>query len=390
MIGLRSLCLGLAMLTLLLAGCGDRKISYQYGKASGTSINGLTLFADMLDEKGHNVGIQRRLSRRLERAQTIIWAPDNEEPLDKKNVGWLEDWLIQEQRVLIVIGRTYDADVQYFKQLAENSSPEEYYRRRRQYNDKLASGYDTWISNADEEKIWWYSENAGPSHPQEIAGPWAQGVDASKADLFSETLFKPLDEYSKKPISPKKDEEDYLWDPESFSIDSFRGGTLQQRNLLVADGEPFAFELNPEWDDARQHRLILVSNASFLLNLPLATNSENQVLANHVADECVGNVVILESDSSLPISDSLDQQQDTKSWIVQKPLCYIAPHLLFWGVLYCFVFFPIFGRPRKIRFHPAKSFGSHVDAVGEIVRRTGDRKWAKKRVEEYLQRSSKQ
>jgi len=155
------------------------------------------------------------------------------------------------------------------------------------------------------------------------------------------------------------------------------------------DDQPFAFELVS--GDGAGHRVIVVSNAAFLLNFPLVTDADRRKLASRVADECIGDVAVLETQWSTPISsDGNASNGQTWAWIAQPPMRYIVPHFLFWGVLYCFVFYPIFGRPKKVEFHPAKSFGSHVKAVGEVMRRSGDREWARDKVEEYNQRNTKQ
>ena len=383
----------LACLVLFVFACGCREseIDFRYGVANGESVNGLSLFVDMLEENGHKVVRQKRLSPRLDRVQTIVWAPDIQNPPTSEVAGWLEDWLVRDNpRVLIVIGRDYDAKADYLKQIANQAPADEFEARTREYNEGLQAGDDFWNwVLADEEEKWWYETVEGPGTPTSISGPWSNGVNGTNLPLKSQKILVPLDSYSGKvPKSPDRSADSqygysYQW------FQTFREGKLQQQELLNVDDQAFAFELNPEWDDSEQHRLIVVSNGSFLLNYPLVTNADCRQLASNVANECVGEVVVLETGWNTPISDGQPTTGQTWAWIAKPPMRYIVPHFLFWGVLYCFVFYPIFGRPRRVKFHPAKSFSSHVKAVGDVMRRSGNRDWAQDRIEEYNQRSSR-
>jgi len=66
----------------------------------------------------------------------------------------------------------------------------------------------------------------------------------------------------------------------------------------------------------------------------------------------------------------------------------LAAHWCVLGLVYCFCVYPIFGRPRTVAdekvpdAHPA-AFVQHVDALGELLQRTGDAKFAQRQVEHY-------
>ncbi len=376
----------LVVAALFMSGCGPDQISFEYGKAVGDSVNGISLFADMLRDKGHKIIRQKRLSKRLDKVQTIVWAPANEAPLDIETVGWLEDWLQQDanrERLLIFVGRGYDAERDYLKQIASNASAEEFEVRQRQYNQGRQS-FDLqsrWID--DESEDLWFGFEDGPAQPTSVSGPWSAGLEPSTVPLDVGQVLVPLKSYQDHGfvVAPQKDRKR----PQTGN--RFREGDVKCNELLVVDDQPFAFEI--VGDSRSRHRVIVISNASFLLNFPLVTNPQRRKLASAVADECIGDVAILETTATPPISSGLPDSGQKWAWIAQPPMRYIVPHFLFWGVLYCFVFYPIFGRPKKVKFHPAKSFGSHVKAVGEVMRRSGDRDWARERIEEYNQRSTK-
>ena len=172
-----------------------------------------------------------------------------------------------------------------------------------------------------------------------------------------------------------------------FYDEEFREGEIEVKDLLTVDGKPFAFELSTDANPNR--KVIIISNASFLLNYPLL-NPANRKLASRVADEAVGDVIFLESDWNWPrVGGSGNDPALHWSWVGRAPMSYIVPHFLFWGVLYCFAFYPNFGRPKRIQFHPPKAFRSHVKAVASILGRSKERSWARQIIDIWLKRNNK-
>jgi hypothetical protein len=172
-----------------------------------------------------------------------------------------------------------------------------------------------------------------PRKIEKLSGPLADQLELTQFTLESGTILMP----------PKR-----LAEPE-------------QQLLLKADGHPFVFSLQrPNCNG----QVIVVENGSFLLNFGL-TKPAHRKLANRLINMCdlAGAVVFLESGpAELRIQERADAHQPW-AWISRPPLRYIVPHLLFWGVLFCFVLFPIFGRPK--RFQPMKKVGTERTSAGQ-------------------------
>jgi len=64
------------------------------------------------------------------------------------------------------------------------------------------------------------------------------------------------------------------------------------------------------------------------------------------------------------------------------PLNAILLQLAVLGIIFCFARWPIFGRPQQPVAESLSDFGKHVAAVGELLRRTKDRNYARARLAE--------
>lgn len=378
--------IALLLLLFMLPGC-ERGLDRRYGRANDKSINGVSAFANLLRERGHAVSRQTRLSSRLDDCDTIFWAPDNPSLPPENIVAWLENWLAKNpKRTLIYVGHGYLSNVEYHRNILKNAPLEEREAWQRELAEALAEDAFRYDWNYGEEVYWFENNTEAKIESRKLAGPWASGVDENAVQIDTQHILQPADFSLHVPeayVDPEQDFSPYTYyEPQPV----FRDSKLTTTNLLTIDNVPFAFQISPESNP--DQRLILVSNASFLLNLSLI-DAENRKLASHVADACHGNVAVIESGFRWPaIGGSGNNPQLAWSWIAQPPMNYIVPHFLFWGVLYCFVYFPNFGRPKRIKFHPPKSFSKHVHAVGEILRRSKEHSWARSRIDEYLKRNS--
>ena len=125
--------------------------------------------------------------------------------------------------------------------------------------------------------------------------------------------------------------------------------------LLTVDGQDMVYKLEEDDYYGGKNRIIVVQNASFLVNFA-AVDTNKQALADRLIDTATttpdgyieSSVLFLESESEIPIRSTDFVNNNLWAWIAEKPLCYIVPHALLWGVLYCFVYFPIFGRPKHL------------------------------------------
>ena len=126
----------LACLTLT-SGC-FYQTSFQYGKSTGNSVNGVSVFANALRERGHSVMRKKRLSKRFDSFDTIVWAPDNRHHPPENVAAWLEEWISKgNERVLIYVGRSYDGKIPYHRGKFETAEPEERENWQRELADAL-------------------------------------------------------------------------------------------------------------------------------------------------------------------------------------------------------------------------------------------------------------
>ena len=390
----------LVALILLPSGC-NFGTDFTYGKSADQSVNGLSVFANLLRERGHTVSRKRRLTKRVDKFDTIVWAPDNERFPPENVAAWIEQWMGKStSKVLIYVGRSYDATLPYYQGKFDNATIENRDQWQRELAEQVMQkrrydyDYDwRFPTGTDPPDAFWFEryDKEPKVDASKIGGPWASDIDSTAIDLDCDQLLKPLEDYNIEEATPVLDietddgEADYY--EYSYQDDEFREDEIKVKHLLTVDGKPFAFELSTDENPGR--KVIIISNGSFLLNFPLM-QPENQKLASKVADEAIGDVVFLESDYRWPrVGGQANDPALRWTWIGQAPMNYIVPHFLFWGVLYCFAFYPNFGRPKRVQFHPPKAFRSHVQAVAAILRRSKEKSWARQLVDMWLKRNNK-
>src|SRR5258708_39858346 len=87
--------LGVSLCVVALCGCG-KDINGRYGMRrgdGGDSVNGTAVLAGMFEQAGFKVSSWRRLSPRLEKAQVIVWMPDDFDSPSLKERDYLENWV---------------------------------------------------------------------------------------------------------------------------------------------------------------------------------------------------------------------------------------------------------------------------------------------------------
>jgi hypothetical protein len=376
-----------------LAGCGSRNsLKTEYGKmrneGSSASLNGTGVFAEMFRQSDVTVNRQGSISPRLNRYQTIVWFPDRFSAPSDEVVAALEKWINQGWgRTLIYVGRDFDCDLGYLRQVYDHTEVDDREELNRQIAEALVrrrAPQRDFVADKNRDRCDWFkTKKMYPRKIEKLSGPFADQLESIPFTLESATVLVP----------PKR-----LAEPE-------------QQNLLKADGQPFVFRLQrPQCDG----QVIVVRNGSFLLNFGL-TIPAHRILASRLINACDlnGAVVFLESGpAEVRIQERADAHQPW-AWISRPPLRYIVPHLLFWGVLFCFVLFPIFGRAK--RFQPPReigtkrtaasqpgysspsdsnsihgrttmtSFRAHLVALGKMLQRSEQPAAAKEKIQNYIE-----
>ncbi|MFK7770095.1 MAG: hypothetical protein AB8B55_22995 [Mariniblastus sp.] len=345
----------LVLVALLnFAGCGETQesIGTEYGRIRGVegsfSINGTSVLADMFAERDFLVKRRSKISPRINKFQTIVWMPDDRSVPSQEAIEALNEWLMTGwERTLIYVGREYDCEVDYISDVVKNApvdEQEEWLRRLAEAKiERELSFFGVPWESGKGQTCEWFEIKPNPSRKtKKLSGDWADGIRSNTASVEIGDLLAPIEDGE---------------------------GDWTSETRLSTDGKVFAFELTNDWLYDSEGKIIVVSNGSFLLNYGLVKR-ENRILAGRVIDSCdqYGDVLFLESGpSGIKVSSGDSKDHSQWSWIAEAPLRYIVPHFLAWGILFCFVFFPIFGRPKGTKKRSTSTFRNHINAIGKML-----------------------
>ena len=358
--GVLSVTLMALLATFYLVWTFESDVETSYGRRrEGKSVNGTGVLAGVFERSGHSVVSRKSLSPAIERAQTVVWMPDDYAPPTKLQSDFLENWLTgQPERTLIYVGRDFDAGPVYWKQIERQVEPALLMETRRRWaKAQAAHDYDR-ASAADKAEAQWFTSQCSvvQRRVEALEGPWSEGLVLERMSVVMGHN-----------MIPELSGEKYVVEP-----------------LLSADNRPFVTRLqHPAWQDSQ---VILISNGSFLLNLPLV-NSEHRKLAGRLVSHCKrGLCVFLETGLGGPrIANQESRKPGLTGFEVLTvwPIGPIVIHLVVLGMLACFLLFPIFGNPRTLAQDNASDFGEHVQALGELLYRVNDKAHARRQINAY-------
>ena len=359
-----SRCAVFAIFLLLVAAAGCQKeIATDYGTRTGGSagsVNGTTVLGDLLVSAGHQVRSWRSLSPSLERADVILWAPDQFGLPRPEAQAWLERWLESgdSSRHLIFIGRGYDAEITYWQSieaLGSRSQQDEVARRL----DRAQQRFDAHLSQASNPQRWgdrfqWDPE-VETTRVKVIRGPWARGIDQTQLRITRSGRLSPIGS--------------------------------KARLLLRGDWDPLVWQFNVKRPGPAS-RLTAIDNGSFLLNVPLVRH-EHRKLAGRLVAEIGPNpqiIIFLESGSEgVPIREhDSDGHVPTGLGLFSLwPISCVLLHLALLGAIFAISRWPIFGTPRRLPQPSLTDFSRHVRALGAMLAQSGDSTFARQSLETY-------
>lgn len=406
---------------LVLAGCGSGELDTVYGRRrgsrGGTSVSGVGVLARMFQQRGHTVTSRRYLSPRIDDFDVLVWAPDDHALPGTAEQDFLEDWLREGTgRTLVYIGRDYDAAIDYWQQVLPLAPPEQAVEVMRRLAQARAEHARQRARMPKTPSCRWLSavrdgppRRVGPAAapPANLHGTWcAEGdLDARGLNLYIAARWEPpAKETAGKTREPGPDAssdesavksrrgsaENWLEDesaPETAEDGAEEYGPEEQRSevVLAAGDDVFVRRVTcAAWDDGQ---ILLVTNGSFLLNLPLV-NREHRKLAEKLIAACgpPTKVGFLESGpGGLTVSDKEPGSKHLTGFeaFTAWPLGAILMQFLGVGLLYLLARLPIFGRPQVLAAEGVSDFGRHVQALGDLLARTKNQSYARQRLQQY-------
>ncbi|NLX53587.1 MAG: hypothetical protein GXY58_00560 [Planctomycetaceae bacterium] len=370
---------------LLAAGAGCRdpeQLETAYGHQRGTagrSVNGTSVLATLFEEADCQVSTWRRLASDLQQCDVIVWAPDDFGPPGTEVQQYFEQWLRSPTRkTLVYIGRDYNAEPHYWQAVSAGAPAAERIEIMRRLARATAQHEQDRLAMPAEATIEWFTVRRDCPRQQatHLQGPWSAGVDAATTSIHTQgQLQVPTRQelLALRPDSPQTADEVLDYETPYYETLLSAGPTVLVSRIR-----------KPGWGHSQ---VIVITNGSFLLNLPLV-NHAHRKLAGHLIRTCGSGSAVgfLESGPGDPM---VSDQAPLPAWSrATRERVLLAAHWCVLGLVYCFCVYPIFGRPRTVAdetvpdAHPA-AFVQHVDALGELLQRTGDAQFAQRQVEHY-------
>lgn len=353
------------------------------------SVNGTAVFANMFEAAGNSVRYSTRLDSRVQASDVIVWAPDSFIGPNEDEREWFERWLREEPgKTLIYIGRDYDAELPYLSKVIRHADGESKINAQQRFNLAMQR-YEILRRRAPAvQDLSWFVIDLNQSNrfARDITASdpyWLEGIDVSKCEVVIRGEIKPM-EYNSTG-----------WDYEA---------------LIRSNDIPVLFQMSPTGRSTSG--IIVAQNGSFLLNYALI-NHEHRKLAGKLIEYCGEDLQITFVESrqtgpsvagspspmANPNRPDREQRPGFFNLLMTNPLGLILIHLCIAGLIYCFLKFPVFGRPRE-RFaistvvnhddenRDIRNFGRHIDAVGGLLNKTRDTQHAAMTIQYYDQHVS--
>ncbi|HMO13612.1 MAG TPA: hypothetical protein PKD64_04390 [Pirellulaceae bacterium] len=352
---------GKLILVLVIAVCADKlvgqEVDQRYGEVRGhaaQSMNGLSVFTQMLRQNNVEVDFYRTLSESMSTADLLVWIPDRfnaptPAEINEFNRRYREDALPP----ILFIGRDYDGAISYWQQILSQLPPEQQSRAAEYLTELREQWTRRRNTNGGFQNDWFTYHSTDRWQPvSTLRGTLAEGVDVSNTNMVLTGQFHMPDLYD---------------------------GDV----LLLADGEPFVFWLPRH--KYHQADVLVIANGSLLLNVSLV-NHENRKIVQNLIDQLEPQRVAILGSTGQEVSETSNNEnpfENPLNWVRVPPLNWIIPHMIFFGILYCFCYFPIFRRPRELPPENVSEFKSHIEAVAILLETTKDKRYAKGAIDHY-------
>ena len=407
---------------LLSSGCSSR-VTMVYGESDDyrakCSPAGNTVLRAMVEERGHKTYTVRSLSpANMERLNTLIWCPDDFPNHKKETFTWIEQWLAKGNRTLVYIGRDFSPQAAYWSDIAtqQGNSP----ANRAKWLvaiDEIAGANNSLdakrrLSRSSLVMPWcrWELRGGRLQTVRSLKGPWSEGVDVQDTNIEVRSAFLPLkaselstlknelesaiDKRKSVPpvgVPPPPTAVPLRFGPEDWEsqqvelISGVNQEKLPELKTLLTDSDLTPLIGIVDTDSIAGSRIIIVNNNSLFCNHSMLRSAHRDIAAMMMDEFSDGGVGFISGEEDPLIrTDNLDDRQRGFEMLTVWPLNVVAIHAAFLGLATMIAYFPIFGRPRKLRKSSSADFGKHVEAVGALMQKSGDRAYAIEQISEYF------
>ncbi len=196
---LRRLIPSLMLSILVLAGCRDSNSPLvDYGNSlTPNALDGLSVVRSYCEHAGHKPHRVLALSERTRNLHAIVWAPNDFEVPSNEAIEWFESWLKEKEgRVLIFIGRDFDALSAYWELAAVRQPPEN--QPPLLLSRALAETKHNWLRHSDRQRLWcrwfFYDRKTTPIVREHWKGDWTNHESLQNAKLTLRDRILPSDD----------------------------------------------------------------------------------------------------------------------------------------------------------------------------------------------------
>jgi len=364
---------------LLTVGCLE--LATDYGKTSGSSayssINGYGTFRQAIKNAGFTDREMNRLTDRLKSStDLVVWAPQNDVPLNPEAVAWIDSWLKQANRTLVYISPDSGSEAEYWATTMATAPAEKRMEYRRRVATSQTQRQQIRFTTRQPPSYEWFtiSELSQPETIKGVKGSWAaKALDGNTQSTGTVELpLTPLEYEVSTALSPSDDTTSVL--------------------LETNNGTAYVAKVTSnKWNGSQ---IFVISSGSLLSNFGL-TQRSNQLLADKIIKEAalaknsglragfLNNngtaLTVSNANNGAPVPSGMEL-------LTVWPISLLTMHGIFLGFVICLMLWPIFGRPRKIFHITSGNFGHHLDAVAALMKRVGGERYARTKISDYMKR----
>ncbi len=364
---------------LLAVGCSE--LATDYGKTSGSSayssINGYGTFRQAIKNAGFTDREMNRLTDRLKSStDLVVWAPQNDVPLNPEAVAWIDSWLKQANRTLVYISPDSGSEAEYWATTMATAPAEKRMEYRRRVATSQTQRQQIRFTTRQPPSYEWFtiSELSQPETIKGVKGSWAaKGLDGDTQSTGTVEL----------PLTPLEHE-----------VSTARNPSDDATSVLLETNTGTAYVAKVTSNKWNGSQIFVISSGSLLSNFGL-TQRSNQLLADKIIKEAalakntelragfLNNngtaLTVSNTNNGAPVPSGMEL-------LTVWPISLLTMHGIFLGFVICLMLWPIFGRPRKIFHITSGNFGHHLDAVAALMKRVGGERYARTKISDYMKR----